>query len=157
MCRCQVTEKLRTEINRVVNRYIDQGVAELVPGVLFVDEVGDGVTGPATGPCLILCNALGLLGCGSEWYSGPYAGHRVFHLPQPRTRIVPFAHRRLRDQPRCGFPLFIFPTFPLRRFLVTPRDSRRTLLWPKQQARYHTNIMATSLAPHCDVLRHLHH
>lgn len=62
MCRCQVTEKLRTEINRVVNRYIDQGVAELVPGVLFVDEVGDGVTGPATGPCLILCNALGLLG-----------------------------------------------------------------------------------------------
>merc|ERR1711967_195358 len=35
----EVTEKLRTEINRVVNRYIDQGVAELVPGVLFVDEV----------------------------------------------------------------------------------------------------------------------
>lgn len=24
---------------QVVNRYIDQGVAELVPGVLFVDEV----------------------------------------------------------------------------------------------------------------------
>lgn len=24
---------------KVVNRYIDQGVAELVPGVLFVDEV----------------------------------------------------------------------------------------------------------------------
>lgn len=35
----EVTDKLRTEINRVVNRYIDQGVAELVPGVLFVDEV----------------------------------------------------------------------------------------------------------------------
>merc|ERR1739848_241482 len=35
----EVTEKLRTEINKVVNRYIDQGVAELVPGVLFVDEV----------------------------------------------------------------------------------------------------------------------
>jgi len=35
----EVTEKLRTEINRVVNRYIDQGVAELVPGVLFIDEV----------------------------------------------------------------------------------------------------------------------
>ena len=28
-----------TEINRVVNRYIDQGVAELVPGILFIDEV----------------------------------------------------------------------------------------------------------------------
>ena len=26
----EVTEKLRTEINRVVNRYIDQGIAELV-------------------------------------------------------------------------------------------------------------------------------
>lgn len=35
----EVTEKLRSEINRVVNRYIDQGVAELVPGVLFIDEV----------------------------------------------------------------------------------------------------------------------
>lgn len=35
----EITEKLRTEINRVVNRYIDQGVAELVPGVLFIDEV----------------------------------------------------------------------------------------------------------------------
>lgn len=35
----EITEKLRTEINRVVNRYIDQGSAELVPGVLFIDEV----------------------------------------------------------------------------------------------------------------------
>ena len=35
----EVTEKLRTEINKVVNRYIDQGVAELIPGVLFIDEV----------------------------------------------------------------------------------------------------------------------
>lgn len=35
----EITEKLRTEINRVVNRYLDQGVAELVPGVLFIDEV----------------------------------------------------------------------------------------------------------------------
>merc|ERR1712139_734297 len=35
----EVTEKLRLEINKVVNRYIDQGVAELVPGVLFIDVV----------------------------------------------------------------------------------------------------------------------
>ena len=34
-----LTDKLRNEINKVVNRYIDQGVAELVPGVLFIDEV----------------------------------------------------------------------------------------------------------------------
>jgi len=35
----EITEKLRLEINKVVNRYIDTGVAELVPGVLFIDEV----------------------------------------------------------------------------------------------------------------------
>jgi RuvB-like protein 1 (pontin 52) len=35
----EITEKLRTEINKVVNKYIDQGVAELVPGVLFIDEI----------------------------------------------------------------------------------------------------------------------
>uniref|UniRef100_A0A9J8CBI6 RuvB-like helicase n=1 Tax=Cyprinus carpio carpio TaxID=630221 RepID=A0A9J8CBI6_CYPCA len=33
------SDKLRVEINKVVNKYIDQGVAELVPGVLFIDEV----------------------------------------------------------------------------------------------------------------------
>lgn len=27
------------EINKVVNKYIDQGIAELVPGVLFIDEI----------------------------------------------------------------------------------------------------------------------
>uniref|UniRef100_T1GPE5 RuvB-like helicase n=1 Tax=Megaselia scalaris TaxID=36166 RepID=T1GPE5_MEGSC len=32
-------DKLRIEINQVVNKYIDQGIAELVPGVLFIDEV----------------------------------------------------------------------------------------------------------------------
>ncbi|KAK9355455.1 TIP49 C-terminus-domain-containing protein [Lipomyces doorenjongii] len=35
----EITDKLRQEINKVVNKYIDQGVAELVPGVLFIDEV----------------------------------------------------------------------------------------------------------------------
>merc|ERR1719313_1428842 len=35
----EITEKLRGEISKVVNRYIEQGVAELVPGVFFVDEV----------------------------------------------------------------------------------------------------------------------
>jgi hypothetical protein len=37
--RTEVTDKLRREINKVVDRYIEQGVAELVPGVLFIDEV----------------------------------------------------------------------------------------------------------------------
>ncbi|MBV95144.1 RuvB-like 1, partial [Eschrichtius robustus] len=35
----KITDKLRGEINKVVNKYIHQGVAELVLGVLFVDEV----------------------------------------------------------------------------------------------------------------------
>lgn len=37
----EITDKLRKEINKVVNKYIDQGIAELVPGVLFIDEVKD--------------------------------------------------------------------------------------------------------------------
>ncbi|XP_054708429.1 ruvB-like 1 [Uloborus diversus] len=35
----EITDKLRKEINKAVNKYIDQGVAELIPGVLFIDEV----------------------------------------------------------------------------------------------------------------------
>ncbi|CAH2072178.1 unnamed protein product [Thlaspi arvense] len=35
----EITDKLRQEINKVVNRYIDEGIAELVPGVLFIDEI----------------------------------------------------------------------------------------------------------------------
>ena len=35
----EITEKLREEVNRMVNKYIEEGVAELVPGVLFIDEV----------------------------------------------------------------------------------------------------------------------
>ncbi|EEB09174.1 AAA family ATPase Rvb1 [Schizosaccharomyces japonicus yFS275] len=35
----EITDKLRQEINKVVNKFIDQGIAELIPGVLFIDEV----------------------------------------------------------------------------------------------------------------------
>lgn len=35
----EITDKLRQEINKIVNKYIDQGIAELIPGVLFIDEV----------------------------------------------------------------------------------------------------------------------
>lgn len=35
----EITDKLRREVNKVVDRYIEQGVAELIPGVLFIDEV----------------------------------------------------------------------------------------------------------------------
>lgn len=35
----EITDKLRKEINKVVDQYIDEGIAELVPGVLFIDEI----------------------------------------------------------------------------------------------------------------------
>ncbi|CAG9764175.1 unnamed protein product [Ceutorhynchus assimilis] len=35
----EITDKLRKEVNKIVDKYIDQGIAELVPGVLFIDEV----------------------------------------------------------------------------------------------------------------------
>jgi RuvB-like protein 1 len=37
--RTEITDKLRREVNKVVKRYADQGVAEVVPGVIFIDEV----------------------------------------------------------------------------------------------------------------------
>ena len=55
--RSKVTEKLRMEINKVVNRYIDQGVAELVPGVLFVDEVGSSELKTKLHPELAILNS----------------------------------------------------------------------------------------------------
>jgi RuvB-like protein 1 (pontin 52) len=35
----EITDKLRQEVNKIVNKYIEQGIAELIPGVLFIDEV----------------------------------------------------------------------------------------------------------------------
>jgi RuvB-like protein 1 len=35
----EITDKLRQEINKVVQKYCDDGIAELIPGVLFIDEV----------------------------------------------------------------------------------------------------------------------
>lgn len=35
----EITEKLRLEINKIVNKYIEDGIATLIPGVLFIDEV----------------------------------------------------------------------------------------------------------------------
>lgn len=37
--RTEITDKLRREVNKVVKGYVDQGVAEVVPGVVFIDEV----------------------------------------------------------------------------------------------------------------------
>lgn len=37
--RTEITSRLRAEVNKVVSKYIQQGVCEVVPGVLFIDEV----------------------------------------------------------------------------------------------------------------------
>ncbi|KAJ7588673.1 hypothetical protein C8J56DRAFT_785333 [Mycena floridula] len=42
--RTEVTDKLRREVNKVVKSYVDQGVAEVVPGVVFIDEVSRIIT-----------------------------------------------------------------------------------------------------------------
>lgn len=39
LMRINISDKLRKEINKIVNKYIDEGIAELVPGVLFIDEI----------------------------------------------------------------------------------------------------------------------
>lgn len=72
--RTEITEKLRREVNRVVKGYVDQGVAEVVPGVVFIDEVRN--------PDMISAIRVEPLSC-----SGPHAGYRVLHLPQRAPRI----------------------------------------------------------------------
>lgn len=72
----EITEKLRLEINKVVSKYIDQGVADLVPGVLFIDEAS-----PRAGSAYIPILTT----------TGPHARPGSFHLPQPRSRVSPFS------------------------------------------------------------------
>ncbi|KAF7680994.1 RuvB-like protein 1 [Astathelohania contejeani] len=37
--RSEITDKLRNEVNKVVTGYLESGNAEIIPGVLFIDEV----------------------------------------------------------------------------------------------------------------------
>lgn len=83
----EITEKLRLEINKVVNKYIDQGVADLVPGVLFIDEVRKTLPFPKRYLLITL-------------FAGPHARPRSLHLPKPRPRIPPLPPRNPRLKPR---------------------------------------------------------
>ena len=61
----------------MVNRYIDEGVAELVPGVLFIDEVSISILafpGIFPGKCIFLC------------ISGSHAGHGMLFIPESGIR-----------------------------------------------------------------------
>jgi hypothetical protein len=87
----EITDKLRGEINKVVSKYINQGVAELVPGVLFIDEVR--VWRPNV-------TAVGE-DCGAD-QSGAHAGRRVLHLPEQGPGVAHLAHCRAGLQPGHG-------------------------------------------------------
>lgn len=52
--RTEVTDKLRREVNKVVKGYVDQGVAEVVPGVVFIDEVRRETDLQALSPTIVL-------------------------------------------------------------------------------------------------------
>ena len=81
----EVTEKLRLEINKIVNKYIDDGVAELIPGVLFIDEVGN--WGRVTFQLNFLC-------------TGAHAGSRVVHLLEPCNGVTHRSHHHFGNQSR---------------------------------------------------------
>lgn len=136
----EITEKLRNEVNRVVNRwavqharflgiggcgwlaagvwltrihvcmhlclaeqqhrYIDQGVAELVPGVLFVDEVH-----MLDIECFTYLNRCvgGVMGCDGVWQGWVFFVLTVkldSRLLTQGAGVVAVAHRHLRHQPR---------------------------------------------------------
>lgn len=78
--RTEVTDKLRREVNKIVKGYVDQGVAEVVPGVVFIDEVGHDT-----------CFEFNYFDLLRQLYSlvdiGTYARYRMFHVPQRASGI----------------------------------------------------------------------
>jgi hypothetical protein len=119
--RTEITDKLRREINKVVDKYIEQGVAELVPGVLFIDEVGSERVRDASS-----FQVLDPVPLFSFVSPGPHARHGMLHLPQPRARVANVTLRRVRFQPRQLYhPRDRGGRTGKRRHRFTPRPSRR--------------------------------
>ena len=81
--RTEVTEKLRREVERVVKGYVEQGVAEVVPGVVFIDEVGFKPLNIASG---------------ANGNSGSYARYRVLHISQCSFGISNGANSRICNE-----------------------------------------------------------
>lgn len=86
--RTEVTEKLRREVNKVVQSYVDQGVAEVVPGVVFIDEVRP-IPAEKAQLSQYAFNPL-----------GSHAGHRMFHVPQCPPGVPHGTHCDSCHQPR---------------------------------------------------------
>lgn len=126
----EITEKLRLEINKVVNRYIDQGVADLVPGVLFIDEVSP----PTPMPTQYRAT--------HQHSTGPHARPRSLHLPQPRPRIPSLSPRNPRLQPRP---------------YTHPRRRKPTPFGPRHPTRSPRPPPHCAHAPLCTCRNQVHH
>ena len=82
--RTEVTDKLRREVNKVVKGYVDQGVAEVVPGVVFIDEVSAFTTFYLRSVCT-----------NHYEHIGPHARYRVFHILECPARVPHGTDRHL--------------------------------------------------------------
>lgn len=145
----EITEKLRSEINKVVNKYIDQGIAELVPGVLFIDEVREGrrvhVGGETEG------GRVGRFTC--SWESSALLGSIPF---RPHSRIY------------CSSPWLLCTNPPPAHPPATGCDAREEQQWYHQiptgartaaekplaslthRSRRYAQALVPSCAPHLD-------
>lgn len=128
----EITDKLRGEINKVVSKYIDQGVAELVSGVLFIDEVGSFPFFPFCSIASVCrCRVVHELGLIGARKTGAYARCRVFHLSQQSSRVANFANRCPRVKSRHGYHSWH------RRYCRGSRDPSR-LPGPSPHRPHHT-------------------
>ena len=70
--RAEVANKLRREVNKVVKRNVDQGVAEVFLGLVFIDEVGHFIISLYGSNNLTICQ-------------GSHARYRMLHVSQCLT------------------------------------------------------------------------
>lgn len=97
--RTEVTEKLRREVNKVVKGYVDQGVAEVVPGVVFIDEVCVPYIAVWGVIAAVMLSSVRTLSDTLFDDPGPHARYRVLHIPQRFARVSHGSHRHLRHKP----------------------------------------------------------
>ena len=65
-------QEVRDHVNQKLSEWRDEGKAEIVPGVLFIDEVH-----------LFICRLISLLSHALVNTLGTHAGYRMFFFPQP--------------------------------------------------------------------------
>lgn len=96
--RTEITDKLRREVERVVKGYVEQGVAEVVPGVVFIDEVGSYIQERLT----------------SDPHTvGAHARYRVFHFSQRAPGVTNGTHGDICDKSRSKYRAG-YPGYPQR-------------------------------------------